>query len=810
MRHRSLACASILSFAIAIALPAFAADPVLLLHGLAADEGTWAKYARHLETAGWTEGCILSFAKDAMEPRTIPVRGPAGGNLVGAAAFDPQAQCSAAGVKGKGRPVFRVVFEAADSQTFRTQGLQVAAAVRLVRRWTGSGSVALVGHSMGGLAARAYMQGDGYGNDVTALATVDTPHMGSLVAYIRPDDPGVESFLALFQRARLLQSGLRAFMTSKLSAPAVDYLRPDSDEMVALNSPARPYGPLPKGARYLNVIGNVDLKEGSAVSVVSQLLGRWSLAASGRMDLAKAGSIFTPEALANWTDGVVPAASQYMKSVPIGSALDIEVATVEAFHVGVTDSEEVWGALDRFLAGPAKPKAGLEVALVLDSSGSMGQNDPTYLRREGASLLVDRCPPGTRFTLVRFASDARRLVERSAEPAEVKRGLGAIGADGGTRMCLGLSSAREALRQGGDGARRAVVLFSDGLSDDKCTAQELAGDGITLFTVGLSKAADGATLQAMAAATGGAYLHALSAADLQSVFDVVAAGVLDEATLLDAAGRAAPGATARWRFPVDGSVSSLTGSVTWTGSDLDLSFVSPSGKRHDARSGGVVGGTYESLRMDAPERGEWQALVKSVDVPSSGEPFRLRVTGDSPVRLSVEPIPSGGQTGRPLELAARLDGFPSGAAKAEAAVTRPDGRVVPLEARLEGETLRATLLDTGKPGPYAVRWSASRGTVARAAQQTVFVGGPEVVSRAGEVVRVEGAFATWNRGQMHGIRQGLPIRLYRGTREIGRAIVLDVRLEDCDLEVEEITGVAELRPGDRAEVDPAEWTGEGR
>lgn len=796
---------------LSLAGPAAAAEPVLLVHGLGGDGGTWEKYARHLETTGWREGCVISFAKDSTQTKTTPVHGPEGGSLVGAGAWDPQAQCSAAGLKGKGRPVFRVVFEAADSQTFRMQGLQVAAAASLVRRWTGSGTVALVGHSMGGLAARAYMQSAEYRNDVSALATVDTPHMGSLVAYIRPDDPGVEDFLVLFRKYPVVQRTFHQLITSKLSAPAVDLLKPDSEEMVALNAPASPYRSLPKGARYLNVIGNLNLKGDSALSVVSRLLGQWSLAASGRMDLRRAGSIFTPEALANWTDGVVPAASQYMRSVPAGAPLDVQVATVDAFHIGVTDLEEVWASLDRFLAeSPARKTGSLEVALVLDSSGSMGENDPGYLRREGARLLADRCPPGTRFTLVRFESAARRLVDRSADAGELKGALSQIGASGGTRVCLGLGEAVGAFRNAEPGARKAVVLFTDGLSEDKCTAEDLASDGITLFSVGLSKAADGATLQAMAAATGGSYVHALTSADLQAVFDVVAAGILDEATLLDVAGRAAPGATARWRFPVDGSVSSLTGSVTWTGSDLDLSLVSPSGKRYDARAGGVVGGTYESLRVDAPEKGEWQALVKSVDVPTAGEPFRLRVTGDSPVRLSVEPIPGGGQTGRPLELAARLDGFPSGAAKAEAAVTRPDGRVVPLEARLEGDTLRATLLDTGKPGPYAVRWSANRGAVARAAQQTVFVGGAEVVSRAGELTRVEGQYAVWNRGQMHGIRPGLTIRLYRGTRGIGTARVLDVRLEECDLEVDEVTGVAELRPGDRGEVDPAEWTGEGR
>ena len=185
------------------------------------------------------------------------------------------------------------------------------------------------------------------------------------------------------------------------------------------------------------------------------------------------------------------------------------------------------------------------------------------------------------------------------------------------------------------------------------------------------------------------YVHALTAADLRAVFDVVATGVLDEATLVDHAGRAAPGGTSRFRFPVDGSVSSLTGSVTWTGSDLDLALVSPGGRRYEARTAGIWAGTYESLREGAPEKGTWETQVRSVDVPTAGEPFRLRVTGDSAVRFSPEPAAEGLETGKPIALAAHLEGFPTGTPRATASVTRPDGRTVDVEPRVEGERERA-------------------------------------------------------------------------------------------------------------------------
>jgi triacylglycerol lipase len=60
-----------------------------------------------------------------------------------------------------------------------------------MKAFTGAPKVILVGHSLGGLAARAYIQGLGrdrsgaaipYGRDVAALIMIDTPNQGSNLA----------------------------------------------------------------------------------------------------------------------------------------------------------------------------------------------------------------------------------------------------------------------------------------------------------------------------------------------------------------------------------------------------------------------------------------------------------------------------------------------------------------------------------------------------------------------------------------------------------------------------------------------------
>ncbi len=59
------------------------------------------------------------------------------------------------------------------------QGIAVRMAIEKVKQATGADKVVLVCHSMGGLAARAYVQSSNYNNDVSKVITISSPHMGS-------------------------------------------------------------------------------------------------------------------------------------------------------------------------------------------------------------------------------------------------------------------------------------------------------------------------------------------------------------------------------------------------------------------------------------------------------------------------------------------------------------------------------------------------------------------------------------------------------------------------------------------------------
>jgi len=175
-------------------------------------------------------------------------------------------------------------------------------------------------------------------------------------------------------------------------------------------------------------------------------------------------------------------------------------------------------------------------AILLDSSGSMGWNDPRRLRVDAGQLFVDeleraRQSKGVPFTLGVFDFGAggtsgrfwytRVLQEYTTDVEALRQGVARTTASGGTPL---FGSAIEVIAELGQafpgGAyRRIVLLLSDG-EDNRPTAGtlDLVVDAarthdVTIISVSLGQA-DERVLQQMARESGGTSIKVEEAADL--------------------------------------------------------------------------------------------------------------------------------------------------------------------------------------------------------------------------------------------------------------------------------------------------------
>jgi Ca-activated chloride channel homolog len=164
---------------------------------------------------------------------------------------------------------------------------------------------------------------------------------------------------------------------------------------------------------------------------------------------------------------------------------------------------------------PGDVRRPVDLAVVMDVSGSMAAKGKIEQARLAAAELVEQLQPGDRFSLVTFsdraqvAIPAREASDRQALLAAVE----GIRPGGGTHLYDGLTQGIAQLdRPEAEGVRR-VVLLSDGMANigvtDTHALASLAGSrataGITVSAIGLGLEFNEDLLTAMSDAGGGAY-----------------------------------------------------------------------------------------------------------------------------------------------------------------------------------------------------------------------------------------------------------------------------------------------------------------
>ncbi|MGR8998257.1 MAG: esterase/lipase family protein [Gammaproteobacteria bacterium] len=246
--------------------------PVIFIHGIASSADTWTAYRDYLiNNAGWTFGGIPTY--DQIN-KTVNISCP----------LDPSQAASCTANSGD---FYTLNFPDSQFFPFDIQGGGLAAIIKAVLDANpGKTKVILVSHSMGGLAAREYLQGLArfldsvtpmpYREDVAKLITVGTPHQGSFWAE--------ECHNQLFDIFNISGNvGICDLLPLDIdpNSIAVEDLKPNSSALNVLNDLIS--HPLPANISYVSIIGtgqatlvsSTRTEEGDGiVSAISQDLVR--------------------------------------------------------------------------------------------------------------------------------------------------------------------------------------------------------------------------------------------------------------------------------------------------------------------------------------------------------------------------------------------------------------------------------------------------------------------------------------------------------------------------------------------------------
>jgi len=179
-----------------------------------------------------------------------------------------------------------------------------------------------------------------------------------------------------------------------------------------------------------------------------------------------------------------------------------------------------------------------DVAFVIDSSGSMKDNDPNNIRIESAIKFLEAFEQEDRGLVIDFDTSASVFQSLTSNKEKLISAFNRIDSYGGTDIDDGLLLAYNELINNSDSSRnRSVILLTDGKNDpdpyDHTAATLLAKQKIRVLVIGLSDNTDETVLGSIANTTDGLYRKASHADDLPQVFVDLSTVLGDDGTDTD-------------------------------------------------------------------------------------------------------------------------------------------------------------------------------------------------------------------------------------------------------------------------------------
>lgn len=277
----------------------------------------------------------------------------------------------------------------------------------------------------------------------------------------------------------------------------------------------------------------------------------------------------------------------------------------------------------------------IDVALIIDSSGSMTWNDPQNQRKDAAKVFIDAMQNEDLVAVIDFDGGTRvawQLQKVGADRSGPKSAVNTIDSNGGTNVGAGLQTGYNSLLTSTNGNPKAAVLLTDGRGNYNSQAALYKQKGWKIYTIGLGSDVDANLLTRIANETGGKYFPLSNPNQLVQVYFEILGAVAEGTTLRSETVRLDPQQTKTVLANLPAGQTSANFLTTWQGSTVDTKLIAPDGavitpdtSATDPNVAHSMGLTFELYRVTNPQPGDWQIEVYGADLPAGGEDVSVTV-----------------------------------------------------------------------------------------------------------------------------------------------------------------------------------------
>jgi len=476
--------------------------------------------------------------------------------------------------------------------------------------------------------------------------------------------------------------------------------------------------------------------------------------------------------------------------------------------------------------GAAKPE-GVNLSLILDSSGSMTENDPDDLRIDAAKMIVDQLPPAAAVSVVDFDGSAETLVSTSGvSPSRqntltasgrprVKEAIERIDADGNTHIGRALKEGARTLRDNAR-LRNVALLLTDGKGDYDGEVRSYQENGWCLYTIALGSEPNLQLLRSLADSTCGEYMKATSAVDVSREFGQVLNDIQDIPLLATRQGELKPDESARHAVSVDETVQDLRFQLTWPGSSMGLELTGPDGR--PVETTGSRGETYVVARAEDVVSGEYSVEVDAQQVDSTGEPYWLQVSGRSALRPEIAQFPTSVRPGRTARIQIRMATSTVNPNSIQIEATQRaksasgSGTSFSLTRRQRSDTLSfvGQLPPVSALGDHRVvvriTGRSQGGSPFQRVVDRTYTATPDAEIRRPAIERVVGTQVVLRGARAFGLQPGLTIYVQSPSgRRVGEGIITSTDGGRATVDLQAIMGARKITPQYTISYDPVQW-----